>query len=321
VSFWQDMGADLAIVVTWHRMSAELEVLNRAGVKAVALSDTDGRVGFRPFSGFSFVLALNEHNALLDRAQAALRWALERAKASLRGSWEEREALLSTERSSKVAIGHDQGVENFRRFLRYHGAGHLIDRVVEVPFTIGDSFFRCSLPEQKQERIAAIGRWDAWQKNAPLLARALIVLGRERPGMETHIFGRGAQEQFEGLQTSCPGLVIRGEVEQAEVAECLATCRSIVFSSRWEGCPHAALEALALGATVVGTPIPSLRSWAENGRFGTIARRPRPSHLARAVLREMEQWDQGRRDPLAISEHWRARLDPRAVCQALLASR
>ncbi len=318
-AFWRKIGADAAIMVTWHRMSAELEALRRAGIRVAALSDTDGRVGFRPFGGYSLMLTLAPHRGGFARARALFGWILERAKASVRGSWEEREAVLSTSLSKLVAIGHSEGVRNFHRFLSFHGAGTLAEGVVEIPFTIGESFFQCSVPEAKSNRITAVGRWDSWQKNARLLATALGLLVRERPDTEIHILGRGAESQFASLPALCSGLVIRGEVGQADVAECLATSRSIVFSSRWEGCPHAALEALALGATVIGTPLPSLRSWAEDGRFGTVASRSRPADLANAMLKEMTAWDSNQRDPIAISQHWRNRLAPRAVCGALLA--
>jgi hypothetical protein len=102
------------------------------------------------------------------------------------------------------------------------------------------------------------------------------------------------------------------------VAETLSRARSILFSSRWEGCPHSAMEALVLGATVIGTPIPSLVSWTEDERFGRVASRARPRALARAMLEEMAAWDVGARDARAIAAHWRPRLDPAEVCRRLL---
>ena len=112
-----------------------------------------------------------------------------------------------------------------------------------------------------------------------------------------------------------PGTDTAGQGFAEEVE--LACARAIAFTSRWEGSPHAATEALA--PTIVGTPIPSLVSWSDCGRFGTVSRSRRPGALAWALCQEMQAWDSGRRDPRQIAGHWRAILEPREVCRKMLA--
>jgi glycosyltransferase involved in cell wall biosynthesis len=229
-------------------------------------------------------------------------------------------ALLSTRRSNVVVMGHEGGRRNLIRFLRASGAAELAERVVVVPFTIGASFLECQVPARKQDRIVAIGRWNDPQKHARLLARSLEAVLQRRPQTEVEIMGGGGEEYFAALAARWDRLRYSGARRQVEVADSLAASRSIVFSSRWEGCPHAAIEALSLGATVVGTPLPSLASWAQDGRFGRVAAHHTPGSLSGAIEHELSAWDRGERDADAISRHWRDLVRPERVCRELLGS-
>ena len=106
--------------------------------------------------------------------------------------------------------------------------------------------------------------------------------------------------------------------ESHRIAAELAASRVILFSSRWEGSPHAAFEAFATGASVVGPPLPCFSSWCGDGAFGTVARDRRPASLASALALEMEAWRSGVRSGHSISGHWRPRLQPAQVCGDML---
>jgi len=71
---------------------------------------------------------------------------------------------------------------------------------------------------------------------------------------------------------------------------------------------------------VVGTDsplLPSLR-WFVSAESGSLAARLDGESLATAVEKEMEAWESGARDPLAISEIWRSRLHAPEVARGLL---
>ena len=315
--FWRGVGAEVAVIVTWHRMARVLEAIRAAGTRVAAISDSDGRVGVRAHPGFALERLLVYGDGAVARLRIFKYWLTRYLRERRRLGDEDAEAVASTRASDAVAIGHGEGVRLFRGCLEQWGAGELAERVVEVPFTIGASFFSCEVPEVKDDRVAAVGRWDDPQKNAPLLAAALRHFQAARPGTGVEIFGAGGEDIFRSLG---PRVAVRGVAPQEVVAETLSRCRSVIFSSRWEGCPHAACEALALGATVVGTPIPSLVSWTEQGRFGRVAERSRAGALAAALEREMVAWDTGERDARTVARHWRPRLEPAEVCRRLLAA-
>lgn len=318
-SFWREVGAGAVLIVTWHRMAEELRAIREAGSRAVAISDSDGRAGSKLFWRWNLERQILYQPTAAAKLRFLRGWLDLQARQRLFRSFpEDRQSVDSTRESDVVALGHRVGVDNFRSFLASMGAAELGARLRVVPFTIGDSFLTCPLPPEKENRIVAIGRWDDPQKNAPLLAETLRRFFRRRPETRVDIFGQGGQPFFAAFEKEFPQLACHGVKPQEIVAETLSRARAIVFSSRWEGCPHAAIETLALGGTLVGTRMPSLESWTENEKYGRVAA-PRPAALAAALEAEMRSWDNGERDPHAISETWRDRVRPEAVCAALLA--
>ncbi len=318
--FWRRVAAGAAVIVTWHRMAGVLEAMSNAGTRVIAIADTDGRLSPRTYPWAALERLIVYQDSLAGRLRCLKYWLGRRLKAAVQGSREDLAALASTRASDAVIFGHDRGRQHFERFLDGYGEQELGRRVGVVPFAIGASFLSCPVPEVKKDRIVAIGRWDDAQKHAGRLRSALAGFLASRTTTEVVIFGRDGEARFGSLARRHPAVRVAGVQTQEIVARALASARSIVFSSRWEGSPHAALEALALGATLIGPPLPSLVSWSGQGCYGSLARSRRPTSLARALRREMAAWDEGRRDPRRSSEHWRTRLAPEVVCQRMLDS-
>ncbi len=316
--FWRRIAAEVAVIVTWHRMSTELAAMRAAGTRVISIADTDGRLSARTYPGAALERLMVYQESLIDRLRCLEYWLVRYLRELAHGSEEDAENLASTRASNAVIFGHELAEQNFNRFLAGCGEQALGGRLAVVPFAIGGSFLSCPVPETKSDRIVAIGRWRDPQKNAGLLAGAISRLLDTRSSTEVVVLGDGGDRWFAPLARRHQAVSVVGVQAQEFVAHTLADSRSIVFSSRWEGSPHAALEALALGATVVGPRIPSLASWSEGGRFGTISGTRRPSSLARALSDEMTAWDAGRRTAVEISEHWRARLAPEIVCRRML---
>jgi glycosyltransferase involved in cell wall biosynthesis len=161
--------------------------------------------------------------------------------------------------------------------------------------------------------VIAVGRWDAYQKNAPLLAAMVDRVCRLRPSTEFLIVGRGADAALSAVAKRNPAVHLLGVQSRECVVELMAECRTILITSRWESGPIVANEMLALGGTVVGTPIPTLAGVVADPRFGRVGRRHRADDCAIALAAELADWDRGLRDPAVIADHWRARVGPAAV--------
>jgi glycosyltransferase involved in cell wall biosynthesis len=316
--FWRQLGAEVALITTWLGMPEVLAAIRAAGVRVVAISDSDGQMGLiaHPKAGLERLLAYRD--GALDTARR-LKYFLDRQRLDrVSGTEEDRVALASIRNSDAVSICHSEGVRHLRSFLAFYGAEELIERVRIVPFTIGASYLVCPVPETKDDRVVAVGRWDDPQKNAPLLTAAVARFARRRPQTEVVLLGGGGEPWFEPLARRYPSVSYPGTCQQEELARLLASSRVFLGTSRWESGPMAVTEALVLGATIVGNPIPSYISYTENGQFGTVASRSTPRAVANALEREMEIWDRGEREGRRIAETWRQRMAPEELCRRLL---
>ena len=319
-AFWSEVGAEVAVIVTWHGMAEVLAAMGEAGTRTIALSDTDGQVSDHVFPRATLRQMLLRQTSKTKQLRALAGWLRNYISAYWAETSRDEEILQSTRLSDVLVFGHGEGKRHFETFVKRLRATELSSRLTVVPFTIGQAYFDCPVPEEKEDFIVAVGRWSDPQKNASRLAAALSTFLARRPQTEVELFGVDGAPFFSDLVERYPTVSYRGTAGPDVLARSLARARSIVFASHWEGCPHAGLEALAMGATVVGTPIPALISWCEGERFGRVSGRRRSGSLARALGREMQAWDDGDRDCQAIAAAWRQRLEPREVCRQMLAA-
>ena len=325
--FWLDLKVQVAVLPSFHQMSGLLELLVGIGVRTIAMGDSDGQMGLRAFPLATMRRTVHAGaSGRRHRRRQVGKLALRYLRSFKRRDPQDAEFLRSATFSDVLILGNAESRDHFRRFLRKAGAGDMAERVHVAPLAINRVF--CEFPDLERERrgLVAIGRWDDPQKNAPLLARALTRYLDRAGGREddeevpVRIFGAGGEEHFQDLCRQFPNVSYEGPQHPPVLAEALAGSRSIVFSSRWEGSPHAGCEALSMGATIVGTPIPSLRSWSEDGAYGRVASAHRAGPLANAIAAEQAVWLRGERDPASIAAVWRERSSGRGVCEAMLAA-
>ncbi len=321
--FWRDLAADVAIVPAFHQMSGLLELIRAAGTRVVAMGDSDGQMGLR-----AFPLATLRRTIWVGpsgpghRRRQFVRLLKRWMRSFQRRDPQDAEFLCSTALSDVLILGCEEARTHFRRFLRSAGAADLEGRVHVSPLAIHRLFVESDDLARERRGMVAVGRWDDPQKNASLLARALRRYLERAPGEEdgdpVRIFGAGGEAHFADLCRGFPNVEYCGPQFPEVLVDALAGSRCIVFSSRWEGAPHAGCEALSMGATIVGTPIPSLRSWSEGGAWGRVASAHRAGPLAAAITAENAAWRRGERDPLAIAAVWRQRSSGVNVCRTML---
>lgn len=313
--FWQKLGCEGAIILTWHRMNDVLSAMRIAGVARVAIGDSDGQLSLRysPKATFQYMTLLQ--NNWLSRILTAKEWL---RRYLFRAKKEHRALIENVILSEALLLPSEGGVNQFNQFLRRLGAGELTSRVHAVPYPVPEQFCTTSMTLEKTNRVIAIGRWDSPQKDAGLLAKSLEIVLRKGTDTQFLLIGNGGHSWFSELTTKHKNVRYLGFVPREEIGSLLARSRAILFSSRWEGSPIAANEALASGATIVSSPLVSLNSIVAGGRFGTISATRRPSHLAEAIEKEMGLWNAGQRNPQTIADYWRQRLHPVPVCRLLL---
>lgn len=201
--------------------------------------------------------------------------------------------------------------QRIRRLLLKLGADRCAEKLWMQPPQISPRFaFDSSVPKKRQ--ICAVGRWDTWQKDAPMLIRSLAqVLARDK---ECTAVAAGAGEKL--LETLCGKLPqevrhriqFAGRLPHDQLLNMYRESLSLFFPSRFEGFPNAALEALCSGCSVVGPAIIASMNYCTHPSCGTVACKRTPEDFADALLAELGCWDRGERDPAAFSRWWQQRV-------------
>jgi glycosyltransferase involved in cell wall biosynthesis len=137
--------------------------------------------------------------------------------------------------------------------------------------------------------VLGVGRLTQ-QKDFPTLIRAFALVRKERPA-RLMILGEGEERpKLEALvrelrleeDVALPGFVDNPYKYMKRAAV-------FVLSSRWEGFGIVLVEAMALGTPVVATDCPSgPAEILENGKWGHLVPVGEPLHLARAILKILQ---------------------------------
>jgi glycosyltransferase involved in cell wall biosynthesis len=201
-----------------------------------------------------------------------------------------------------------EGVRLLKELLMQKGRIDVASRVRYSPHPIMEEVVY-DPAVKKEKRIIAVGRWDNYQKNAPLLIRTLEAVLAEYSDYEAHLFG-GGQTQLVQLKQKLPEdihsrIVIRGIVDHAALISEYQKSRIFFAPSRSESFNIAAAEALACGCSVVGSGhVFSFRNFVSKNS-GTVSGHYNRKGLNDALQVELCAWDGGLRDALLSSRSWK----------------
>jgi hypothetical protein len=315
--FWHQLGLDAAIIINWLALPEILAAIQAEVPAVVALADSDGLVGARAFPRQTWKRTIAQHRDAVTKLKAAKYWLQQYLYDYKRV---DAPKLRAAECADAIVVPCEQAVGNLRHFFACHGRdADLGPKVVAVPYPVDGVFLTGPVPEQRQDRLVAVGRWDDPQKDGRLLFCTLRLVVRLRPSVEALIYGPAGERWFGGKQWAGSKVRYMGVHPPADIAAALRSSRSLVVSSRWEGAPVVVNEALASGCTLVGpAEVPALSSVCRQGPYGTLFARRSARCFAAAVVAELEAWDRGHRHPRQIAEFWRPHFDPVRVCQQLV---
>ena len=116
-----------------------------------------------------------------------------------------------------------------------------------------------------------IGRLT-YQKNPQRLMQVCALAKKKKPDIRLAVVGTG--ELDEEIKTLCVELGLEKNVDflgfQSNPMKMLSDSRCMILTSRWEGTPMCALEAMALGVPVISTPTDGLVDLLEDGVTGFL---------------------------------------------------
>jgi glycosyltransferase involved in cell wall biosynthesis len=313
--WWRDQNFDLAMVYTWmHGHQNVLSGIAESGTFVVSKGDTDGLYGPRAHPRSTLVTAIGSARGPVSVARNVWLWGRRFVETREYESYAA-PIIANLRRAPATVVETDIARENLFRFLDSVGASDLASRIHVIPNPSASQFMTADLSGQKERLIYAAGRWNAWEKNFGLLKSVLERYLRRDPDASVVVVGTPPERQH---FRSSRRLELVGQVERTTLAEIGARARLCLLTSRSESFHLVAHEALTVGATVVGTPIPVVFDMVSRGRYGTVSRARRPASVVAALSREMQLWDEGRRDAGTIAADWRSRLAPEIVARQLL---
>ena len=220
-----------------------------------------------------------------------------------------------------IIIESPLGRETLRRYLRLLGRPEIAERVCAVFHAALDGL-TYDQTVRKLPRIIAAGRWDAHQKDTPLLMKVLAEVLQQRPSCDAVLFGRG-EKRLTALRARLPEsiqsrITIAGAVPHDVLCRAYQAAQVILLTSRYESGPIVAAEAMCCGCSVVGpAPLPSVNFICGEGA-GTLAGSRSVADLSDALAAEMHAWSSGLRDPSAISRAWIDRVSVSAIVRDFL---
>ncbi len=111
-----------------------------------------------------------------------------------------------------------------------------------------------------------------YQKDPQRLMRLCARLKEQKPDLKVAIVGTG---ELEGeVKELCAGLGLENTVHflgfQSNPIKMVHDSKAMILTSRWEGTPMCALEAMALGTPVVSTPSDGMKDIIEDGVNGYL---------------------------------------------------
>ncbi len=138
--------------------------------------------------------------------------------------------------------------------------------------------------------VIYVGRLT-YQKDPQRLMRVSRLLKEKKPDIKIALVGAGELEAE--AKALCQQLELQNNVQflgfQNNPIKMIHNSKTMILTSRWEGTPMCALEAMALGTPVVSTPTDGMKDLIENGVNGYLF--DSDEEIADAVLKIVQDPD------------------------------
>jgi len=205
----------------------------------------------------------------------------------------------------------------FERDLREFGyEGEILVLPLPPPEIAGPSAW----PENSSIQIGFLGRLVP-EKNLEYLIRSFSCLREMEIAAQLHVFGDGPERNR--LQVLSARLRLGGQIQfhgsviPSSIPTAIDGCHLFAFSSATEGQCLAALEILARGRPVVGTPVGAFPNFL-SGFLGTVAPLDSPPAFAAALRTMAEAVLRGEITPAVVQGAYRVRFPRRQIIDEYL---
>lgn len=159
--------------------------------------------------------------------------------------------------------------EGYAFHEKFKGKSSILYNVIDA-----DEVYRKAAQDEKEYAydIVYVGRLTP-PKNPQRLVEVLAGIGQKCQGMKAAIVGAGDLETE--TRKKRQDLHAEGFIDMLGYSsnpyKIMKNAKILIMTSRWEGLPMCALEAMALGVPIVSTPTDGLREIVEDGKTGYLS--------------------------------------------------
>lgn len=321
--WWQANKPDAIILNTWSALRHD-DIRRAAlsvGCPVIEKLDTDGVKSPRIYpwhsirrSWVNYDLQRPISSGIPQKAEAVARFLMTYLFPSLL----DKPMIRCMERVSVYAAETPLASARVRRFLRMYAADPM-PRVVTIPHPVNMNAMGYSSTDSKLNQVIAVGRWDDAVKGWQLLMDTAERFLTAETEWRILVAGAGAVDQGRMMELKYPGrFTMLGRLDHQELNSHLRASKVYLLTSHSETFNIAGAEALCCGCSVVGpAQIPS-SAYFSGKESGSISYIRNATHMSDALMAEVDEWNNQRRDPERISAQWVAELGAEAVAKRYL---
>ncbi len=156
-------------------------------------------------------------------------------------------------------------------------------QVITLPFSMPD---RIWIDQKKEWDIIAVGDF-AIEKDYPWMMRVLAKLKKEYPNFTIALLGNGHEEKLEYFLDQSElrnNFVFPGHLHHKDLDEAYARSRMLLMTSRWEGLPMVAVEAMTFGLPIIATTVGDIPWLVRDGVEGKLVPHGQTEKMVGALL-------------------------------------
>jgi hypothetical protein len=323
-AWWKQWELDGVMLISWGtpRYEPIARAIKESGCKLVIRLDTDGMKS--PRIHFGRFLKGSYYHSRQERKSFHLLYALVKTLAfRFVPAAFDRRTCAHLEHADIVLVESSLGKHWLRRYFSKLDRPDLAAKLRVLPHQAkAEIVYDPAIPKLPQ--VMGVARWDAFQKDGAKFMKVLGAVLPHFPDYSAILAGTG-NERMEKLRSTLSAplrsrIIIAGLLDHAALHRRYQEAQVLLFTSRYEGFPVAASEALCCGCTVVGAASLSSMNYISSLGGGTAAISRSSQDYADALASELHAWQAGERDPERISQDWQKRVSSTAVASAILQS-
>jgi glycosyltransferase involved in cell wall biosynthesis len=318
--WWRAQKPDGVVLNTWSgpRFDGIRKAALAATPRVVERLDSDGGRSARLFPRQHFI---HSWGAYADKLPSSALWlapVLAAARTAVFYSFPRLMDIRMVETMAPIpALISESPVAAERMGRMIETFSGLKKRIEVIPHPVNEDTIRYT-DSPKENRVITVGRWNAFQKDYPLLRKVLQGFLQRHPDWQATVVGKGAlrnssQEEWENRIT------YHEKLTQEELAAEYSRSKIYLMVSRYESFCIAAGEALCCGCSVVGSSdVPSSYYFAKT-ESGDVATPRTAKAFLEALDRELACWSTGKRNPATIAAVSRQRMGSHTIARETLA--